>query len=93
MDDKNDQVRVVRVIMYHLDMVFAVNWVYYFMIIEISIQDLSHEQWANLSQKCIFLVIKKNVLLGNHNENFGSVALLWHNAKVLTLLKVKCKIH
>ena len=23
----------------------------------------------------------------------GSVALLWHNAKVLALLKVKCKIH
>ena len=24
---------------------------------------------------------------------YGSVALLWHNAKVLALLKVKCKIH
>ena len=26
-------------------------------------------------------------------ENIGSVVLLWHNAKVLALLKVKCKIH
>ena len=24
---------------------------------------------------------------------YDSVALLWHNAKVLALLKVKCKIH
>ena len=24
---------------------------------------------------------------------YGSVALLWHNAKVLALLKVKCEIH
>ena len=27
------------------------------------------------------------------NWKIGSVALLWHNAKVLALLKVKCEIH
>ena len=36
-----------------------------------------------LSKKIYFAVL----------GDYGSIALLWHNAKVLALLKVKCEIH
>ena len=34
---------------------------------------------------CTFFILKRLYI--------GSIALLWHNAKVLALLKVKCEIH
>ena len=40
-------------------------------------------------------LFEKLHLINDNNllTKYGSVALLWHNAKVLALLKAKCKIH
>ena len=67
-------VRVVRVIMYHFDMVFAVNWVYYFVIIEISIWDLSTD-WIWTVGKS---ELKKH-LFGNKKK------LIWLLLSILTV--------
>ena len=40
-------------------------------------------------KKSMYVLEKKSIKI----PKYGSVALLWHNAKVLALLKVKCEIH
>ena len=52
--------------------------------------------WNYVKVKQIYLFASKAKIIYcftfTHSK-YGSVALLWHNAKVLALLKVKCEIH
>ena len=53
---------------------------------------IHHSNWTEIDGKDMQHSTLKSAIKCTLGK-YGSVALLWHNAKVLVLLKVKCEIH